>query len=87
MTSKKCLIVNLKKSRQGSISNVDRGPRKNQTPLQNRRDVDMIAANNNTFLPILPKLSPSHYHDIHNEGGGEYFNLTIFFFLFATFDN
>ncbi|XP_051159948.1 zinc finger protein 1-like isoform X1 [Leptopilina boulardi] len=72
MTSKKCLIVNLKKSRQGSISNVDRGPRKNQTPLQNRRDVDMIAANNNTFLPILPKLSPSHYHDIHNEGGGMY---------------
>ena len=72
MTSKKCLIVNLKKSRQGSISNVDRGPRKTQPSLQNRRDVDMIAANNNTFLPILPKLSPSDYHDIHSEGGGNY---------------
>ena len=71
MTSKKCLIVNLKKSRQGSISNVDRGPRKNQPSLQNRRDVDMIPANNNTFLPILPKLSPSDYHDIHSEGGGK----------------
>ncbi|XP_033231025.1 zinc finger protein 1-like [Belonocnema kinseyi] len=72
MTSKKCLIVNLKKSRQGSISNVDRGPRKTQPSLQNRRDVDMIAANNNTFMPILPKLSPSDYHDIHSEGGGMY---------------
>lgn len=70
MTSKKCLIVNLKKSRQGAIRNVNGGPKKFQQSLQNRREVDLLAANNNTFLPILPKLSPSDYQDIQREGGG-----------------
>lgn len=74
MTSKKCLIVNLKKSRQGSaISNVDNKCTK-KTPAQSvipgRREDTLIAANNNTFLPILPKLSPSDYQEIR-EGGGK----------------
>ncbi|KAF7390989.1 hypothetical protein HZH66_009469 [Vespula vulgaris] len=72
MTSKKCLIVNLKKSRQSSISNVDKCSKK--TPTQSvpgRREDTLLAANNNTFLPILPKLSPSDYQEIR-EGGGIY---------------
>ncbi|XP_024944610.1 zinc finger protein 1 isoform X2 [Cephus cinctus] len=72
MTSKKCLIVNLKKSRQSAISNVDRAAKKSQQPLQSRRDVDLLVANNNTFLPILPKLSPSDYQDLQQNGGGIY---------------
>ncbi|KAG7212985.1 hypothetical protein KM043_002325 [Ampulex compressa] len=72
MTSKKCLIVNLKKTRQGSISNVDRGPKKIQQTLPGRRDVDLLTANNNTFLPILPKLSPSDHQEIQGEGAGIY---------------
>ena len=93
MTSKKCLVVNLKKSRQGSI-NADRTNANNkksqqqqqqqrqqqqqqqqqqqpeQPALPVRRDVDLLAANNNTFLPILPKLSPSDYRDIQREAAG-----------------
>ncbi|XP_033200027.1 Zn finger homeodomain 1 isoform X1 [Bombus vancouverensis nearcticus] len=73
MTSKKCLIVNLKKSRHTNVSNVDRGPKKAQQPLPpGRREVDLLAANNNTFLPILPKLSPSDYQEIQREGAGIY---------------
>ncbi|XP_043527729.1 zinc finger E-box-binding homeobox 1 [Frieseomelitta varia] len=73
MTSKKCLIVNLKKSRHTNVSNVDRGPKKAQQPLPpRRREVDLLAANNNTFLPILPKLSPSDYQEIQREGTGIY---------------
>lgn len=72
MTSKKCLIVNLKKSRHTNVSNVDRGSKKAQQPLPpGRREVDLLAANNNTFLPILPKLSPSDYQEIQREGAGE----------------
>ncbi|XP_014611530.1 PREDICTED: zinc finger protein 1 isoform X2 [Polistes canadensis] len=75
MTSKKCLIVNLKKSRQNSsnIGNIEKCSKK--TPTQSvpgvRRDDTFLAANNNTFLPILPKLSPSDYQEIR-EGGGIY---------------
>lgn len=72
MTSKKCLIVNLKKSRQSSISNVDKCSKK--TPTQSvpgRREDTLLAANNNTFLPILPKLSPSDYQEIREGGGKE----------------
>ncbi|XP_012268465.2 zinc finger E-box-binding homeobox protein zag-1 isoform X2 [Athalia rosae] len=70
MTSKKCLIVNSKKSRQGTIGNTDRPAKKCQQSSQGRRDIDnMLAANNNTFLPILPKLSPSEYQEIQREGG------------------
>lgn len=72
MTAKKCLIMNLKKSRQNTISNVDRGPKKAHQPLSVRREVDLLAANNNTFLPILPKLSPSDYQEIQREGAGIY---------------
>ncbi|XP_026668681.1 zinc finger E-box-binding homeobox protein zag-1 isoform X2 [Ceratina calcarata] len=73
MTSKKCLIVNLKKSRHTNVNNVDRGPKKAQQPLPpGRREVDLLAANNNTFLPILPKLSPSDYQEIQREGAGIY---------------
>uniref|UniRef100_V9IDC2 Zinc finger protein n=1 Tax=Apis cerana TaxID=7461 RepID=V9IDC2_APICE len=73
MTSKKCLIVNLKKSRHTNVSNVDRGSKKAQQSLPpGRRDVDLLAANNNTFLPILPKLSPSDYQEIQREGAGIY---------------
>ncbi|XP_076240016.1 Zn finger homeodomain 1 [Calliopsis andreniformis] len=73
MTSKKCLIVNLKKSRHTNVNNVDRGPKKAQQPLPTgRREVDLLAANNNTFLPILPKLSPSDYQEIQREGAGIY---------------
>lgn len=61
--------MNLKKSRQNTISNVDRGQKKAQA-LSGRRDVDLLTANNNTFLPILPKLSPSEYQDIQREGTG-----------------
>ncbi|KAK2575446.1 hypothetical protein KPH14_011182 [Odynerus spinipes] len=73
MTSKKCLIVNLKKSRQSSgLSNVDKCPKKvSSQSLPGRREDPLVAANNNTFLPILPKLSPSDYHEIR-EGGGIY---------------
>lgn len=72
MTSKKCLIVNLKKSRHTSVNNVDRGPKKAQQALPpGRREVDLLTANNNTFLPILPKLSPSDYQEIQREGAGE----------------
>ncbi|XP_011645244.1 zinc finger protein 1-like [Pogonomyrmex barbatus] len=71
MTAKKCLIMNLKKSRQNTISNVDRSQKKAQT-LSGRRDVDLLTANNNTFLPILPKLSPSEYQEIQREGTGVY---------------
>ncbi|XP_012139921.1 Zn finger homeodomain 1 [Megachile rotundata] len=72
-TSKKCLIVNLKKSRHSNVSNVDRGSKKVQQPLPpGRREVDLLAANNNTFLPILPKLSPSDYQEIQREGAGIY---------------
>lgn len=67
MTAKKCLIMNLKKSRQNTISNVDRGPKKTHQPLSGRREVDLLTANNNTFLPILPKLSPSDYQEIQRE--------------------
>ncbi|XP_046409497.1 zinc finger protein 1-like isoform X2 [Neodiprion fabricii] len=70
MTSKKCLIGNSKKSRQGTIGSANRGPKKCQQSSQGRRDIDnMLAANNNTYLPILPKLSPSEYLDIQREGG------------------
>ncbi|XP_046737285.1 zinc finger E-box-binding homeobox 1 isoform X2 [Diprion similis] len=70
MTSKKCLIVNSKKSRQGTIGSANRGSKKCQQSSQGRRDIDnMLAANNNTYLPILPKLSPSEYLDIQREGG------------------
>ncbi|XP_076628253.1 Zn finger homeodomain 1 [Colletes latitarsis] len=73
MTSKKCLIVNLKKSRHTNVSNVERGPKKAQQSLPpGRREVDLLAANNNTFLPILPKLSPSDYQEIQREGAGIY---------------
>ncbi|XP_076673135.1 Zn finger homeodomain 1 [Andrena cerasifolii] len=73
MTSKKCLIVNLKKSRHTSVNNVDRGPKKAQQALPpGRREVDLLTANNNTFLPILPKLSPSDYQEIQREGAGIY---------------
>ncbi|XP_043271584.1 zinc finger protein 1 [Venturia canescens] len=75
MTSKKCLIVNLKKTRQASIASVDRVAKKSsQQNLSNsRRDsVDLHVSNNNTFMPILPKLSPSDYQDIHREGAGIY---------------
>ncbi|XP_076296864.1 Zn finger homeodomain 1 [Lasioglossum baleicum] len=73
MTSKKCLIVNLKKSRHANVTSVDRGPKKAQQPLPPlRREVDLLAANNNTFLPILPKLSPSDYQEIQREGAGIY---------------
>lgn len=71
MTAKKCLIMNLKKSRQTTISNVDRGPKKAHQPLSVRRDVDTLA-NNNTFLPILPKLSPSEYQEMQREGAGNF---------------
>ncbi|XP_072745351.1 zinc finger protein 1 [Anoplolepis gracilipes] len=67
MTAKKCLIMNLKKSRQNTINNVDRGPKKTYQPLSGRREVDLLTANNNTFLPILPKLSPSDYQEIQRE--------------------
>lgn len=54
------------------MSNVDRGSKKAQQPLPpGRREVDLLAANNNTFLPILPKLSPSDYQEIQREGAGE----------------
>lgn len=70
MTSKKCLIVNSKKSRQNAIGNTDRSSKKSQQSSQGRRDINtMLAANNNTFLPILPKLSPSEYQEIQREGG------------------
>ncbi|XP_012522898.2 zinc finger E-box-binding homeobox protein zag-1 isoform X2 [Monomorium pharaonis] len=72
MTAKKCLIMNLKKSRQNTISNVDRGQKKMHQALSGRRDVDLLTANNNTFLPILPKLSPSEYQEIQREGTGIY---------------
>ncbi|XP_067205083.1 zinc finger E-box-binding homeobox protein zag-1 [Linepithema humile] len=72
MTAKKCLIMNLKKSRQNTISNVDRGSKKVHQPLSGRRDVDLLTANNNTFLPILPKLSSTDYQEIQREGAGVY---------------
>lgn len=72
MTAKKCLIMNLKKSRQNTISNVDRGQKKAHQALSGQRDVDLLTANNNTFLPILPKLSPSEYPEIHREGTGNF---------------
>ncbi|KYM93316.1 Zinc finger protein 1, partial [Atta colombica] len=72
MTAKKCLIMNLKKSRQNTITNVDRGQKKTHQALSGRRDVDLLTANNNTFLPILPKLSPSEYQEIQREGTGIY---------------
>lgn len=70
MTSKKCLIVNLKKSRHSNVvTSVDRGTKKPQQSVPaGRREVDLLAANNNTFLPILPKLSPSDYQEIEREG-------------------
>ncbi|XP_015431653.1 PREDICTED: zinc finger protein 1 [Dufourea novaeangliae] len=73
MTSKKCLIVNLKKSRHTNVTSVDRSPKKAQQPTPpGRREADLLAANNNTFLPILPKLSPSDYQEIQREGAGIY---------------
>lgn len=75
MTAKKCLIMNLKKSRQNTISNVDRGQKKAHQALSGRRDVDLLTANNNTFLPILPKLSPSEYQEIQREGTGNFVTL------------
>lgn len=79
MTSKKCLIVNLKKSRHTNVSNVDRGSKKAQQSLPpGRRDVDLLAANNNTFLPILPKLSPSDYQEIQREGAGKIASIYAF---------
>lgn len=73
MTSKKCLVVNLKKSRQANNNIAERGTKKSShQTLQIRRDVELFAANNNTFLPILPKLSPSEYQsDIHRESTGK----------------
>ncbi|XP_029158283.1 zinc finger protein 1 [Nylanderia fulva] len=71
MTAKKCLIMNLKKSRQNTISNVDRGSKKTHQQLSGRREVDLLTANNNTFLPILPKLSPSDYQEIQREAARE----------------
>lgn len=90
MTAKKCLIMNLKKSRQNTISNVDRGPKKTHQPLSGRREVDLLTANNNTFLPILPKLSPSDYQEIQREAAREAGNSVndqcffkyIFFFIY-----
>lgn len=80
MTSKKCLIVNLKKSRHTNVSNVDRGSKKAQQSLPpGRRDVDLLAANNNTFLPILPKLSPSDYQEIQREGAGKIASICLCF--------
>jgi len=76
MTAKKCLIMNLKKSRQNVINNVDRGSKKPHQPLSMRRD-DLLAANNNTFLPILPKLSPSDYQEIQREGAGNFIHSFI----------
>ncbi|XP_011502307.1 PREDICTED: zinc finger protein 1 [Ceratosolen solmsi marchali] len=101
MTSKKCLIVNLKKSRLNSISTEVKiekvsNSKKFQQPQQQRqqpqsqqqqqrnhqqhqqqllhvrRDIELLSANNNTFLPILPKLSPSDYQDIQHEAAGFY---------------
>lgn len=80
MTAKKCLIMNLKKSRQNTISNVDRGPKKTHQPLSGRREVDLLTANNNTFLPILPKLSPSDYQEIQREAAaGNFVNINVFY--------
>ncbi|OXU25318.1 hypothetical protein TSAR_016293, partial [Trichomalopsis sarcophagae] len=86
MTSKKCLVVNLKKSRQSSIgatANADRTvagkksqsqpqQQQHQPTLQVRREAELLAANNNTLLPILPKLSPSDYRDIQRDAAGPY---------------
>ncbi|XP_057338613.1 zinc finger E-box-binding homeobox protein zag-1 isoform X1 [Microplitis mediator] len=79
MTSKKCLIVNLKKSRQSTISSIERATKKPQLQqggqsLQSRgpHEIDIHAANNNTFLPILPKLSPSDYQELQRESTGIY---------------
>ncbi|KAK0164523.1 hypothetical protein PV328_003142 [Microctonus aethiopoides] len=78
MTSKKCLIVNLKKSRQSTMCGVDRAAKKSQVQQQSQslpsrgRDVDILAANNNTFLPILPKLSPSDYQDLQRDSASIY---------------
>ncbi|XP_032680362.1 zinc finger E-box-binding homeobox protein zag-1 [Odontomachus brunneus] len=71
MTAKKCLIMNLKKSRQNTISNVDRGSKKAHQSLSGRRDVDPLA-NNNTFLPILPKMSHSEYQEMQRDAAGVY---------------
>lgn len=83
MTAKKCLIMNLKKSRQNTISNVDRGPKKAHQSLSGRRDVDPLA-NNNTFLPILPKLSPSEYQEMQREAAGNFASVhdTYFQYIF-----
>lgn len=85
MTAKKCLIMNLKKSKQNTISNVDRGSKKAHQPLSGRRDVDLLSANNNTFLPILPKLSSSDYQEIQREGAGNFLidhNFSFYFLIF-----
>lgn len=82
MTAKKCLIMNLKKSRQNTISNVDRGSKKAHQPLSGRRDVDLLTANNNTFLPILPKLSSTDYQEIQREGAGNFARSQYFFLVF-----
>jgi len=80
MTAKKCLIMNLKKSRQNTINNVDRGSKKAHQPLSGRRDVDLLpTANNNTFLPILPKLSSTDYQEIQREGAGNFARFNISF--------
>ncbi|XP_058790874.1 zinc finger protein 1 isoform X2 [Phymastichus coffea] len=45
-------------------------PQRQQPPqsLQVRREAELLAANNNTtFMPILPKLSPSDYREIQRE--------------------
>ncbi|XP_015121921.1 zinc finger protein 1 [Diachasma alloeum] len=72
MTSKKCLIVNLKKSRSQPV-HPDR-PKKSspqQPPLPRVRE-DLHPQNNNTFLPILPKLSPSDYQDLQRDNPSIY---------------
>lgn len=62
------------------MSNVDRGSKKAQQSLPpGRRDVDLLAANNNTFLPILPKLSPSDYQEIQREGAGKIASICLCF--------
>lgn len=78
MTSKKCLIPNLKKPRQTNnsitpLTNEQRNPKKLQhlNNQQQSQSTDIINAsnnnnNNNTFLPMLQKLLPSDYQDQHD---------------------
>lgn len=77
MTSKKCLIINLKKSRHNTIGIVDRGPKMSQQSVQIHQDVDLLAVNNKTLLPILPKLSQSDYQAIQRDGEGNVISSSI----------